>query len=192
MSLIPAFKIGVWNAWILMLYVPLHPLIMMLIDKLIGTGDIFKKMETPTFNKTERMINIFSNFVLGFALVIYSIFLPLQLGTAWFYVGLVLCVLGVITWTIAIVNIVDIPIGEPWGKGLYRFSRHPMTLAGFLILIGAGIASASWIFLLFSIIYIILSVILVIAEERFCLEKFGNAYREYTNKTPRWLGLPKS
>jgi len=165
---------------------------MMLIDKLIGTGDIFKKMETPTFNKTERMINIFSNFVLGFALVIYSIFLPLQLGTAWFYVGLVLCVLGVITWTIAIVNIVDIPIGEPWGKGLYRFSRHPMTLAGFLILIGAGIASASWIFLLFSIIYIILSVILVIAEERFCLEKFGNAYREYTNKTPRWLGLPKS
>jgi len=192
MSLIPAFEIGVWNAWILMLYIPLHPLIMMQIDKLVGTGDIFKKMETPTFSKIESKINILSNFVLLFGLFIYSIFLPLQLGTAWFYIGLVLCILGVITWTIAIVNIVDIPLGEPWNKGLYRYSRHPMTRAGYLILVGAGIASASWIFLLFSIVYIILSAIPTIAEERFCLEKFGTTYREYINKTPRWIGIPKS
>jgi protein-S-isoprenylcysteine O-methyltransferase Ste14 len=191
MSLVPAFEIGIWNAWILTLYIALHPLIMMLIDKLVGTGDIFKKMETPTFNKTGSMINIFSNFVVCFGLLIYSIFLPLQLGTAWFYVGLALCVLGVVTWTLAIVNIADIPLGEPWNKGLYRYSRHPMTLAGYLILIGAGIASASWIFLLFSIVYIILSAISTIAEERFCLEKFGAPYREYMNRTPRWLGIPK-
>ena len=191
MSLVPQFEIGLWNAWILTLYIALHPLIMMLIDKLVGTGDIFKKMETPALSKTESMINILSNFVLLFALLIYSIFLPLQLGTAWFYVGLALCVLGVVTWTIAIVNIADIPLGEPWTKGLYRYSRHPMTLAGYLILIGAGIASASWIFLLFSIVCIILSNILIIAEERFCLEKFGTAYADYVNRTPRWLGIPK-
>jgi protein-S-isoprenylcysteine O-methyltransferase Ste14 len=192
MSLIPVFKIGLWNAWMLMLYIPLHPLIMMLVDKLVGTGDIFKKMGEPTLNKAEKIINIFSNFVLLFGLFIYSIFLPLQLETAWLYVGLVVCVLGVFTWTIAIVNIADIPLGKPWEKGLYRYSRHPMTLAGYLILIGAGIASASWIFLLFSIVYIILCAILIRTEEHFCLEKFGTAYREYINKTPRWLGLPKS
>jgi len=192
MSLVPEFEIGLWNAWILTLYFPLHPLIMMLIDKLVGTGDMFKKMWTPAYNKTERIINIFSNFVLLFGLFIYSIFLPLQLGTAWFYVGLVLCVLGMVTWTIAVVNIADIPLGEPWTKGLYRYSRHPMMLAIFLILIGAGIASASWVFLLFSIVLIILSAILVIAEERSCLEKFGTAYREYMNRTPRWIGIPKS
>jgi len=192
MSLIPAFEIGVWNAWILMLYIPLHPLIMMLIDKLMGTGDMFKKMWTPAYNKAERIINIFSSYVLFFGLFIYSIFLPLQLGTVWFYVGLALCVLGVVTWTIAMVNVVDIPLGEPWEKGLYRYSRHPMYLALFLILIGAGIASASWVFLLFSIIFIILLVILVIAEERSCLEKFGTAYRKYMNQTPKWIGIPKS
>ena len=192
MSLLPAFEIGVWNAWILTLYLPLHPIIMMLIDKLVGTGDIFKKMETPTFSKTESMMNILGNFVVLFGLFIYSIFLPLQLGTAWFYAGLALCVLGVVTWTVAIVNIADIPLGEPWNKGLYRYSRHPMTLSGYLILIGAGIASASWVFLLFSIVYIILSAIPTVAEERFCLGKFGSAYREYMNRTPRWLGLPKS
>ena len=192
MSLIPAFEIGVWNAWILTLYLPLHPLIMILIDKLVGTGDIFKKMGAPAYNKTERIISVLSDFVLLLGLFIYSIFLPLQLGTAWFYVGLAFCVLGVVTWTIAIVNIVDIPLGETWSKGLYRYSRHPMTLAGYSILIGAGIASASWIFLLFSIVYIVLSAVPILAEERSCLEKLGTAYREYMNRTPRWLGLPKS
>jgi protein-S-isoprenylcysteine O-methyltransferase Ste14 len=192
MLLIPVFKIGLWNAWMLMLYIPLHPLIMMLVDKLVGTGDIFKKMGEPTLNKAEKIINIFSNFVLLFGLFIYSIFLPLQLETAWFYVGLALCVLGVVAWTIAIVNIADIPLHKPWTKGLYRYSRHPMTLAGYLILIGAGLASASWIFLLFSIVCVVLCAILIRAEERFCLEKFGITYREYLNKTPRWLGLPKS
>ena len=191
MSLIPAFEIGLWNAWILTLFIPLLAPTMMLINKLVGTGDTFKKMAAPILNKTEKIMNILSNFVLLFALLIYSIFLPLQLRTAWFYVGLVLCVLGIVTWTIAIVNIVDIPLGEPWNKGLYRYSRHPMTLAGYLILIGAGIASASWIFLLFSIVYIILAAIPTIAEERFCLEKYGEAYREYMNRTPRWLGIPK-
>jgi steroid 5-alpha reductase family enzyme len=191
MPLVPEFEIGLWNAWILTLYFILHPLIMMLIDKLVGTGDIFKKMGAPAYNKTESVINIFDT-ILFFGLFIYSIFLPLQLGTAWFYVGLALCVLGVVTWTIAIVNIADIPLGEPWAKGLYRYSRHPMLLAGYLILIGAGIASASWVFLLFSIVYIVLSAVLAIAEERSCLKKFGAAYREYLNKTPRWIGILKS
>jgi protein-S-isoprenylcysteine O-methyltransferase Ste14 len=164
---------------------------MILIDKLVGTGDIFKKMGTPAYNRTERIVNIFGSYVLFFGLFIYSIFLPLQLGTAWFYVGIALCVLGDVSWIIAIVNIADIPLGEPWDKGLYRYSRHPMYFASFLILIGAGIASASWVFLLFSIIYIILSVILVTTEERFCLEKLGSAYREYMKRTPRWLGIHK-
>jgi len=67
-----------------------------------------------------------------------------------------------------------------------------MTLAGYLIFIGAGIASASWIFLLFSIVYIILGAIPTIAEERFCLDKYGGTYCEYLKRTPRWIGIPKS
>jgi len=187
MSLIPAFEIGVWNAWILTLYLPIHPIIMMLIVK-----DVMKKMESPVYNKTENTIFIFTNIILFFGLFIYSIFLPLKLGTIWFYAGLAICILGVITWTMAMVNIANIPIGEAWTKGLYRYSRHPMVLSSFLIFIGAGIASASWIFLLFSILFIILSTILVNKEEYFCLEKFGDGYRKYVNRTPKWIGIPKS
>jgi len=60
-----------------------------------------------------------------------------------------------------------------------------------LQLIGVGIASASWLFLLFVIIFFILLSISVIAEERGCLEEYGDSYREYMNRTPRWIGIPK-
>jgi len=30
-----------------------------------------------------------------------------------------------------------------------------------------------------------------IPEERFYLKKYGDAYREYMNRTPRWIGIPK-
>ena len=192
MSLIPAFEIGLWNAWILTLYLPLHPLLMVLIDKAVGTGDISKKMENFAHDRVDKINFVFTDFILFFALFIYSIFLPLKLGTAWFYVGLALCLLGVIVWTIAIVDAAKIPLGEPFTRGLYRYSRHPMNLSSFLILIGAGIASASWLFLLLSLVLIILSLALTRAEERHCLGKFGDAYREYMNKTPRWIGMPKS
>ena len=76
MSAIPTFEIGIWNAWILTLYVALHPLIMMLIDKLVGTGDIFKKMgDTSALNKTQNIMNIFGT-VLFFEL--FRVLQPLR------------------------------------------------------------------------------------------------------------------
>jgi len=77
-------------------------------------------------------------------------------------------------------------------KGPYRYSRHPMYLSSSLAYIGVGIACASWLFLLLSVAYTVLSLISAIAEERFLLEKYGDAYREYMSKTQRWVGIPKS
>jgi protein-S-isoprenylcysteine O-methyltransferase Ste14 len=185
MSLVPAFKIGIWNAWILTIFLPLHPLIMMLIVK-----DVMKKMKSPTYGKTERIVFLCETTIF-FGLFIYSIFLPLKLDTAWFYIGLALSMLGLIIWVTAMVNIRSIPVGEAWTKGLYRYSRNPMGLSLFLLFMGAGIASASWVFLMFSIVGMILSYVSLTAEERLCLERYGDAYREYMNRTPKWIGIPK-
>jgi protein-S-isoprenylcysteine O-methyltransferase Ste14 len=187
MLLIPAFEIGLWNTWMLTIYLPLHPLIMMLIVK-----DARKKMMGASYSKADNVIFVIKNLVLFFGLFIYAIFLPLKLGTLWFYTGLALCAVGWITWTVAMVNISHIPPGEAWTRGFYRYSRHPMVLASFFIFIGAGIASASWLFLLLSVVMIILSNISVTTEERLCLERFGTAYREYMNRTPKWIGMPTS
>ena len=191
MSLIPAFELGIWNAWIFMLYLPLHPLIMILIDKLVGVGNITKKMGSVPYNKAEKRIMNFSMILLILAFI-YSIFLPLKLGTVWLYIGLPTYLFGWVMFVIAIVSIATTPHGEPFTKGLYRYSRHPMTLFSFFMHLGVGIATASWVFILFSIVCAVLWLVPVIPEERGCLEKYGDAYREYMNRTPRWLGMPKS
>jgi protein-S-isoprenylcysteine O-methyltransferase Ste14 len=191
MSPIPAFEVGLWNAWILMLYFPLHPLIMILTDKLVGVGNITKKMGSVPYSKTERTI-MNSSMILVVLACIYSIFLPLKLGTVWLYIGLPIYLFGLIMFVIAIVSIATTPHGEPFTKGLYRYSRHPMTFFSFFVNLGVGIATSSWVFILFSVVLATMWFVLVIPEERGCLEQYGDAYREYMNRTPRWIGLPKS
>jgi len=185
MSLIPAFEIGVWNAWILILGLGLIN---------YGLGFLIAKESMlstwPTYNQKEK--KLFGIFMVDcVAPWIYSIFLPLQLGTAWFYVGLLIYLLGIVFLTAAVVNHATTSLDKPVTKGLYRISRHPINLSWFLVYIGIGIACASWVFLLCGIVFIILGQILAIAEERGCLEKFGDSYREYMNRTSRWIGIPK-
>lgn len=67
-----------------------------------------------------------------------------------------------------------------------------MYLTDFLFFLGLGIATASWIFLLFSILWVATNFFLGNPEERDCLDKYSDSYREYMSRTPRWLGIPKS
>ena len=188
MTLIPVFEIGLWNAWILMVYILVHASLLSLLFK-----DAMKKREASgniPYTKVEKSANIFRQAILILTFI-YSIFLPLQLGTTWFYTGLAVYLVGLITYTIVMVNWATSPPDEPVTKGPYRYSRHPQYLTQFLMFIGVGIASASWIFLLLEIVTMVLINIVVIPEENFYLEKYGGAYREYMNRTPRWIGIPK-
>jgi len=124
--------------------------------------------------------------------VIYSIFLPLKLGTIWFYVGIPLTLIGLATVTIVMVNFATTPYDKPSTKGLYRYSRHPMYITSAIFFLGVGIASASWLFLLLSILFSISHFMNAIPEERFCLKQYGKAYEAYINITPRWIGIPKA
>jgi len=88
-------------------------------------------------------------------------------------------------------GILGVPPDKPFTKGLYRYSRHPIYLTTVLELIGVGISSASGLFLLLVLTLFISLNISIIAEERGCLKKYGDAYREYMSRTRRWIGIPK-
>ncbi|OGO65092.1 MAG: hypothetical protein A2030_08460 [Chloroflexi bacterium RBG_19FT_COMBO_50_10] len=189
MTWFPAFEIGLWNAWILMLYLPLHTLIMKAVDKAVGTGEIFKKMgDDVSYQKGEKSASTIY-MVLLLVLLAYSIFLPLKLGTAWFYAGLTIYLVGLVMFLSAIVNIATTPLGKPFTQGMYRYSRHPLYFSGVITFVGVSIASASWVFLLLTGVIMIVLAYTIIAEERSCLETYGVEYQEYLNKTPRWIGI---
>jgi len=192
MFLVPEFELGLWNAWIFMIYVLFSNFLpYVLSGKLIDKRALKKLGADRSLSDNEKtLLNIYS--VLFFAIVAYSIFLPLELGTVWFYAGLAIYLLGVIIETIAMLNFFTTAVDKPVNKGIYRFSRNPMYFGIFLIFLGTSIACASLIFLLLTTIFMTLSHIVVVYEERFCTQKYGNSYREYLNRIPRWIGIPKS
>jgi protein-S-isoprenylcysteine O-methyltransferase Ste14 len=188
MSLIPEFKTGVWNAWIFMSVFILQMLVMIFVRKRIQKRSHVSQDDRR--NNFEKYISIIGNLVWLLALV-YSVFLPLQTGTIWFYTGFLLFVIGLIIMSVATFDFITTPVDLMITKGSYKFSRHPMYLATFFICLGAGIAALSWLFILLSLIMVYFFHQEALIEERYCLKKYDD-YQEYMNRVPRWLGSPKA
>jgi protein-S-isoprenylcysteine O-methyltransferase Ste14 len=186
MSLIPAFEIGFWNAWIFVV-----PLIFIWI---FGVSSIFKKRmpETDQEESTKDRVISLVMVMMMFGLYIYSIFLPFQLGTIWLYIGSIIYLLGMMIGATSMIHFINTPMNEPVTKGLYRFSRNPMFIAFFMVYIGISIACLSWIYLVGTLIFILLVVYLSPIEEKMTLEHYGKPYEEYMKRTPKWVGIPGS
>jgi len=127
--------------------------------------------------------------IIGF---IYAIFLPLQLGIVWLISGLFIYLFGIVFTIVAVLNFATSPKDKVITKGLYGASRNPMYIGLLLMQIGLGITCSSWLYLLLPLVLLILLNENLSAEERYCLYRYGDSYREYINKTPRWIGFPKS
>ncbi len=192
MSLIPAFDIGVWNAWVLQVIFLLTLSAPSFFMSKEAKERVNRGTESMPLSKTEKRLALSTHAVIMPLTLIYSIFLPLKLGTIWLYAGLLIFILALVMTLMTTFNYAATPLGEPVTRGIYRISRHPIYLSGFVLYAGIGIACASWFLLLCAVLWIAFWQVVVPAEERFLLEKYGNTYREYMDRTPRWLGLPKS
>ncbi|KYK22298.1 hypothetical protein AYK25_02545 [Thermoplasmatales archaeon SM1-50] len=186
MSWIPDFEIGIWNAWIFII-----PDIVFWIS---GVKFLFSKRMPEAVPPSKRKEKILSYLlvIVMFGSFFYSVFLPLKLGTIWFYAGLIVYLGGLVLVAIAMLNFAATPMNKPVTKGIYRYSRNPMFIGWFLIYFGIAIVSISWVFLLITIFFIFITVYLSPFEEAVTLGHYGKPYKEYMEKTPQWLGFPKS
>ena len=194
MSLVPAFEIGLWNAWIFMgPFLLVTILCMLLMMKKGAPGGPARAVQRACKSKTTLLVATLSK-IIYFPALIYSVFLPLKLGTIWFYVGLPITLIGLAGTIIVLVDWAKVPAGQPVVRGIYRYSRHPMYVTGVFTFFGVSILSASWVFLLLTIIFGVgvTRPYFVNVEEAQCLGHYRADYREYMDKTPRWLGMPKS
>jgi protein-S-isoprenylcysteine O-methyltransferase Ste14 len=191
LALIPAFELGLWNAWIFM--VPALLALLLCFPVMMKKDAPGGPSRVPCKSKITLVVATLSKIVF-FPAVVYSVFLPLQLGTMWLYVGLPITLIGLVVIILVLVAWIKTLGGQPVTRGVYRFSRHPMYVAMVLTLFGVSIISASWVFLLFAIITVVgvTRPFSVKIEEAQCLGHYGKAYREYMNRTPRWIGMPKS
>jgi protein-S-isoprenylcysteine O-methyltransferase Ste14 len=188
MSLVPAFEIGVWNAWLFMIIYPLQWLAVIIIPKHIAE----RTSHAPEIIRT-RQDRIMAFLTQGFWIgaTLYSIFVPFQVGTAWLWVGLVFFVVGLAVLVLASLTVAGTPADKPFTSGVYRFSRHPMYFSMFLVYLAVSIAAASWLFFLITVVTYFLQRYQAMKEEKSCCKTLGRAYQDYMTRTPRWIGIPK-
>lgn len=191
MLAIPAFEIGVWNAWIPVLpYFFINFVLTFFLKAFKDRKSTFWTF--PRYTRLEKMYLLLF-YVIMMGLWVYSVFLPLATGTIWFYSGLFVYLVGIAFLILTMQTFSATPIDTPNVTGTYSISRHPWYIGMILIYIGTGIASASWVYILLVLIWsIAIRNCLMIVEERECYERFGNAYLEYMKRTPRWIGIHKS
>ncbi len=189
MPLIPPFDIGVWNAWLFMIVFPLQWLTVLAAPKSLAgrTGH-------PADLRMDRKGKVMSRLsgITWIGATLYSIFLPLRTRTAWLVIGLGAFIAAAIVLILATWSIARTAANAPFTGGIYRFSRHPMYLSMILVYAAVTVAASSWLFLLITIFTFFLQRFQAIREEEYCRAKFGDVYRAYMDKTPRWLGLPRS
>ena len=172
MSLIPTFEIGFWNAWIFLIPIFFMHIINARVFARRGAGGQSVKILI----------------VLFLILHILPVLLPLKLNTIWFYAGLIFYIVGTTMGYLAIYGFATTPIDKPVSKGIFRYSRNPMYLGGFIFIIGISLVSISWSYFLIALIWMIITHVMEIpVEESECIEKYGTAYIEYMKKTPKWL-----
>ena len=119
--------------------------------------------------------------ILYFIFLIFSVFISFELNI-WFYAGLIIYLSGLALYISAIYYFA---INE-WDKavtgGIYKLLKHPVYFGFSLIMFGISIAGQSLILFVLAVIISYLSHLIAKQEEKDCLEKYGEEYREYLAK----------
>ena len=185
MELIPQFAIGWLNGWLLIVfYYVAYGFLFLSFPKNVRSR--LYVFDRSNWSKKQKASNIIGKIIVIVFLVL-MIFTPLKLGSIAFILGMVLYTIGLAGFIAALINFKNTPQDQPVTHGLYRISRNPQILMGFIAGIGMGFAIGSWIVILLGIPAIFFGRYKIMGEEQACLKRYGESYRTYMKRVPRYL-----
>ena len=187
MEIIPEFEPGILNTYLFMIWLLILPFLTTLIVKKPSVAKTIRTSAPMNYEKTFNFLSM-AAIIIG---VLLSFFIPLKTTSILFYPGLILFTIAIILHFIILMTIRNADPEKPFTTGPYRFSRHPIYLALTMMLIATTMMSQSIIIILVLIIASIHMILAMPAEEKYCLQKFGQLYQNYKKKTPRFFGPPR-
>jgi protein-S-isoprenylcysteine O-methyltransferase Ste14 len=75
--------------------------------------------------------------------------------------------------------------------GPYAFSRNPMYIGELALWLGLAILYGSPVILAGFVVWVLAMQRLAVREELGLEAAFGDLYRQYKTRVPRWIGLPR-
>lgn len=122
------------------------------------------------------------------ALLLGMCFFKIKFSPLWLCVtGAAVYMAGLLLLIVSVVNFASPAENGFQQKGLYRVSRNPMYLAYFVFFMGCALLLQSLLLLAFVCVFQITAHWIILAEERWCVQTFGEAYLEYMKKVRRYI-----
>lgn len=183
MELFPELKLGWLNGWLpLTVFYVVFGFLLITFPK-----DVVKRLYArPRWSRTQLVVTTIGKLI-TFANLVLVIFTPLKVGTAVFAVGSLVFAAGFAGMVIALFNYRDAPPDQPATKGLYRISRNPQAVMMAALLMGVCIAVGSWFAVLVMVAAFTTYHFRILGEEQACLEQYGDSYRSYMQRIPRYF-----
>ena len=188
MSILPTFRPGILNGWI--------PLIIYFIGLILSASLYTKEARIWLFNnpindnKSKFVPVRLSGQLAMVAFILMMVFTPLRIGSPVILAGGTVYCIGLALEMSALYYFRKTPAGEPVVKGPYRLSRNPQWLGLFLVLMGSAIAAGIWVYIGIIVIVGIIYHRQILDEEAACLKKYGEGYRVYMERIPRYFLFP--
>lgn len=169
------------------------PLLLYFIGFILSISTYSKEARAWLFynprDPNKRVLSIFR--IIGqlmmVAFIVMIIFTPLKLNSPMLLAGVGVYSIGYVFVMCALYFFKIALIGQPVVNGPYRISRNPQWVGLFLVLLGSAIATGVWLYIAIIIVVSFIYHIQILDEETVCINKYGNSYREYMARIPRYL-----
>jgi len=184
-ELIPNLEIGWLNGWIpLVLLYSVYGILLLafpgdVIARLYGYGRSRWSGRQKAFHAITKLL-----ILIYFALIIFT---PMKIGAGVFIPGIILFFCGLAGFIIALINFKNTEFDKPATTGFYKISRNPQVLSLFMLGCGICMVTGSWPAFFILILSALFGRARTLAEEERCLEQYGDSYRAYMKRVPRYF-----
>ena len=120
-------------------------------------------------------------------LLVFPFFLKIRFDSIVGILGGSIYLVGVLLLLVSTIDFAKSTKQELRTRGIYRFSRNPMYVGYFLFFFGCVLMTESMILFVSLICFQVSSHWIILSEERWCQEKFGEEYLSYKGNVRRYF-----
>jgi protein-S-isoprenylcysteine O-methyltransferase Ste14 len=183
MQFLPDFSIDIVGGW----WFSLSFLMVNMFIALKYPGFRRKALVFPRYRSFVERISMIFTILIFQGRVLMAIFIPISFTMPFFAIGMVGWLLGLTAYLVSIITFSSSSPDAPVVSGIYRLTRNPQQISLIMMWSSAGLILGTFLFPLLGFIEMVMAYPGFKAQERFCLEKFGDKYKEYMNQVPRYM-----
>lgn len=183
MVLIPDYSFGIFNGWLIFfIYIAVFSTTVFTFPKEVRA----RLYDRSLWNPRQKALTIIgkSLTLVNLVLIVMS---PIRLLFPFFHLGILLWGCGVIGLVLSLITYGRTPMGTPVIGGLYKISRNPQVFSIWILFIGICFAIGSGISLILMGLSLIFLHQSILAEEKSCIEQYGESYKSYMENCPRYF-----